>query len=69
MATKVNILKAKMSYRNVKCCDLAKALDITKSSFSKKLYENNTKFTFDEVRIIKEYLKLTDKETIDIFLS
>ena len=69
MATKVNILKAKMSYKNVKCSDLAKVLNIKESTFSKKLHENNSKFSFAEVKTIKEYLKLTDKETVDIFLS
>ncbi|MDU3723537.1 helix-turn-helix transcriptional regulator [Clostridium celatum] len=60
-------LKVLRIRRKLKQKDIASELGITTNSYTKK--ENGINpFTLKEVKILKEFLKITDNEIIKIFL-
>lgn len=65
-----NKLKGLIISNGLKIQDVAKILDINKSTFSNKMYErNNQQFTQKEMMKIKERFNLSSEEFIDIFFS
>lgn len=65
---KTNILKAKISEKKTSYKECAKALNVSTNTFSNKMNEI-TKFTTYEAFLLSEFLKLTQEEKVDIFLS
>lgn len=65
-----NKLKGLIIANGLKIQDVAKILNINKSTFSNKMYErNNQQFTQKEMMKIKERFNLSSEEFIDIFFS
>ena len=63
-----NILKSKLSLKEKTQKDLAKVLGLSKVSVSKKV-NGLSRFSLPEVKKIKDYLKLTDDEVVEIFIN
>lgn len=64
----INKLKGKRVYHGFSQEDLGIALNISKSSYSKR--ENGlVEFTLSELDILKVVLKLSDYDIIDIFFT
>jgi plasmid maintenance system antidote protein VapI len=65
---KTNILKAKISEKKTSYKECAKALNVSTRTFSKKM-NGITNFTTYEAFLLSKFLKLTQEEKVDIFLS
>lgn len=61
-------LKGKLVEEKKSYAQCAEALCITLTTFSNKI-NGSSKFYIDEVRVLGQFLKLTNREKIDIFLS
>ena len=61
-------LKGKLLEKQKTYADCAKALKISTAAFNSKM-NGKTKFDIVEVNKLSKFLKLTDKESMDIFLS
>ncbi len=61
----VSKFKAKMIERNIKSSELADCLSIDISTFYRRL--QNSKFTIEEVKKLKQKLLMTEEEAIEIF--
>ena len=61
------LLLSKAMALGINGVDLAKALHIHPSTLSLKL-NGKSEFTVREVRVLKDILRLTNKDLIDIFL-
>lgn len=65
---KRNLLKSKMALYGYTDKDLADRINVTKATVSRKL-NGPSKFSVTEIAVIKKWLRLTDKEIVDIFLA
>ena len=65
---KKNLLEAKMKLHGDRQEDLAKALDISITTFNYKL-NGKSNFTRTEMQKIRERYSLTDEEFIEIFFD
>ena len=67
----VNIdrLRGLMTEHHITQDALAVALGINRSTLYRKISEGGARFTAEEIFKMKDYIPLTDKEVIDIFLS
>ena len=65
---KKNLLEAKMKIHGDRQEDLAKALDISITTFNYKL-NGKSNFTRTEMQKIRERYSLTDEEFIEIFFD
>lgn len=65
---KVNELKAELVRNDLTQYELANSLGLSKSGLWKKMQGHNS-FTLDEVRAIKNILKLNNEKIIEIFLN
>lgn len=61
-------LKGKLVEKGKTYEDCAKAVNVTVTTFSKKM-NGASKFYIDEVKALSDFLKLTNNEKIDIFLT
>ncbi|WP_434132697.1 hypothetical protein KIAC18_000247 [Sporomusa sphaeroides] len=61
-------LKGKLVEKKKSYAQCAEALTITLTTFNNKM-NGSSKFYIDEVRALSDFLKLTNSEKIDIFLS
>lgn len=66
---KIDRLKGLMVERHVTHEALAMALDINRSTLSRKIKGGGNKFTIDEIRKMQKFIPLTNQEVIDIFLT
>lgn len=62
------LLNSKMVLNGRTQRDLSKFLGISEVSVNKK-FQGILRFNVNDIRRIKEYLKLTDSEVVEIFLS
>jgi betR domain len=62
------LLNSKMVLNGRTQRDLSKFLGISEVSVNKK-FQGVLRFNVNDIRRIKEYLKLTDSEVVEIFLS
>jgi acyl-ACP thioesterase len=65
---KINMLKAKISEKKISYKECAKALNVSANTFYNKM-NGITNFTTCEAFLLSEFLKLTQAEKVDIFLS
>lgn len=63
-----NILKGKLVEKNVTYKDCATALDVSITTFTKKI-NNPSSFSIEEANKLANYLKLSKEERINIFLA
>ena len=66
--THTNKLRAKMIYKDLTREDMAKALNINKETYSRKM-NNLYDFTQTEIMEISKLLGLTNAEVMDIFMN
>lgn len=65
---KTDILKRKIVAKKTSYKECAKVLNVSITTFSNKM-NGITKFTTYEAYLLSEFLKLTQEEKVDIFLS
>lgn len=65
---KTDILKGKIVEKKTSYKECAKVLNVSITTFSNKM-NRITKFTTYEAFLLSEFLKLTQEEKVDIFLS
>lgn len=65
---KTDILKRKIVEKKTSYKECAKVLNVSITTFSNKM-NRITKFTTFEAFLLSEFLKLTQEEKVDIFLS
>jgi predicted transcriptional regulator len=68
---KVNIdeLKQLMADREVTTDSLAAAMNINRSTLYRKFNEGGIHFTAEDIFKMREFIPLTDREVVDIFLT
>lgn len=65
---KLNVLKGKLLEKNKKYVECASELDMSITTFSDKM-NGKSKFNVEEANALSNFIGLSDKEKIDIFLS
>ena len=68
MAAKLRVLKGKLREQEKTYADCAKQMGISITTFSEKI-NGRRKFTVEEANDLSNFLQLTDKEKVDIFLN
>lgn len=66
--TNLNRLKGKLKENNVTYQDCARKLEISVTSFAEKM-NGKSKFKVEEAQALSNYMDLSEKERIDIFLT
>lgn len=69
MAVNLDKLRGKMVEMRKTQEDVARAIGIDRTTFSRKIKENGSKFTIGEIQKIMAAIPLSKSEAVDIFLN
>lgn len=69
MVANINKLKGKKAEINITYKTIADTLGMTEVTLRKKLFDDDAEFVISETLIIKDLLKLSNKEYLDIFFG
>ena len=69
MVENLNKLKGKIVENNYTYKALSKAMGITEMTLRRKMNNQNAEFYLEESKKLKDLLKLTDKEYLEIFIG
>jgi hypothetical protein len=69
MVANINKLKGKKAEGNITYKTIADTLGMTEVTLRKKLFDDDAEFVISETLVIKDLLKLSNEEYLDIFFG